>query len=106
MLRKRGIVTSAKMQKTVTVTVHRTVVHPLYKKSYKMSRKFLADTGELTVRPGDEVEITECRPLSKRKRFRVTEVIKQAAQVSELAEEAAIAAVTQKPAKVSDVPSP
>lgn len=90
MLRKRGTVTSAKMTGTVTVTVHRQVYHPLYKKQYRMSNKFLADPGELTVREGDEVEITECRPLSKRKRFRVTQIVKQAAQVSELVEESGL----------------
>ena len=96
MLRKRGTVTSAKMTGTVTVTVHRQVYHALYKKQYRMSKKFLADPGEFTVREGDEVEITECRPLSKNKRFRVTEVVKQAAQVSELVEEAGLTGVMQR----------
>lgn len=84
---KRGIVTSAKMVGTVTVTVHRLAVHPIYKKRYQVSEKFLADTSGLELHVGDEVVITECRPLSKRKHFRATEILKKAPQVSELVEE-------------------
>lgn len=93
MLTKKGIVTSAgKMKDTVTVTVHRQVRHPLYKKSFRMSKKFLADTvGTTDLAPGDEVIITECRPLSKNKHFKVTEVLKRVPRVSELVEEKAIA---------------
>ncbi|MBI1812175.1 30S ribosomal protein S17 [Candidatus Peregrinibacteria bacterium] len=87
---KQGVITSAKMQGTVAVTVHRAVFHPLYKKRYRMSKKFLADTNGMDLGVGDLVEITECRPLSKRKCFRVTEMIKQAPKVSEMAEEASL----------------
>ncbi|MEK7590781.1 MAG: 30S ribosomal protein S17 [Patescibacteria group bacterium] len=90
---KKGVVTSAKMQGTVTVTVHRAVVHPLYQKRYRMSKKFLADTNGQDLGVGDEVVISECRPLSKRKCFRVTEVLKRAPRVSEMAEEGALASV-------------
>src|SRR3989338_1418207 len=72
---KKGLVTSAKMQKTVTVTVSRLVMHPKYRKRYPMSKKFLADTGEFTVKEGDTVLIGETRPISKNKHFRVLEVI-------------------------------
>lgn len=75
---KSGIVTSAKMQNTVTIAVHRSVMHPLYRKRYRVTKKFLADTNGHTVREGDTVVITECRPLSKRKCFRVTEILKRA----------------------------
>lgn len=90
MITKQGVITAARMKNTVTVTVHRSVVHPLYKKSFRVSKKFLADTNGQEVHVGDEVVITECRPLSKRKHFKVTEIVKHAPQVSELVEEGAI----------------
>ncbi len=89
----QGTVTAAKMTQTVTVTVHRLLFHPKYKKRFRISKKFLADTAEIQPKVGDLVEITECRPLSKRKHFTVTAIVKQAAQVSELKEEAAVAAL-------------
>ncbi len=85
---KIGVITSAKMHKTVTVTVHRYVMHSKYNKRYRVSKKFLADTNDhddLSV--GDEVQITECRPLSKRKSFKVTEVRKKALRVAQFREE-------------------
>lgn len=91
---KQGVITSAKIQKTVTVTVHRNVFHALYKKRFRRSKKFLADTGTMTdLAVGDLVEITEGRPLSKLKRFTVTQVIKRAPRVSEIAEEAGVEGV-------------
>ena len=101
---KKGIVTAAKMQDTVTVTVHRSMVHPIYKKRYGVDTKFLADTNGNDPRVGDEVLITECRPLSKRKYFRVTEILKRAAQVSEMAEESALTEVMTKKKDESSVP--
>ncbi len=83
---KSGIVTSAKMKNTVTVTVHRYVMHATYLKRYRVSKKFLADTAALQVAEGDEVVISECRPLSKRKCFKVTEV-KRKARVADLLKE-------------------
>ncbi|MDD5103563.1 MAG: 30S ribosomal protein S17 [Candidatus Peribacteraceae bacterium] len=88
---KKGQITSAKMTGTVTVTVDRSVFHPLYQKRFKRSKKFLADPGEhkdLVV--GDTVVITECRPLSKNKCFRITEVLERVPRVSELKEEEAV----------------
>jgi len=88
---KKGQITSAKMTGTVTVTVHRSIFHPLYQKRFTRSKKFLADTGDHTdLAVGDTVLITECRPLSKRKCFRITEVIERVPRVSELKEEEAI----------------
>ncbi len=87
MLTKLGIITSASMQDTVTVTVHRSVMHKLYKKSFRMSKKFLVDSkGIEDIRVGDEVSIRECRPLSKKKHFRIIEVIKRVPRVSEMTE--------------------
>lgn len=91
---KQGVITSAKMQRTVTVTVHRHVFHALYKKRFRRSKNFLADTAELTdLAVGDLVEITECRPLSKLKRFKVTNVIKRVPRVSEIAEDKSVEGV-------------
>ena len=82
---KIGTITSTKMQNTVTVTVHRAVMHPTYSKRYRVSKKFLADSaGQENLGVGDEVVITECRPLSKRKCFRVTEVLKRVPRTAEL----------------------
>jgi small subunit ribosomal protein S17 len=93
MITKKGTITSAKkMTNTVTVTVHRHLVHPVYKKSYRLSKKFLADTNGMDLYLGDEVTIQECRPLSKRKHFKVTEIIKAAPRVSEMAVEKKVAA--------------
>lgn len=105
MITKRGTVTAAKMTNTVTVTVHRSVFHPLYKKQYRMSKKFLADTNGQEVHVGDEVVITECRPLSKRKHFKVTEILKKAAQVSEMAMEGGLEGVMHRKKKEDATPS-
>jgi small subunit ribosomal protein S17 len=75
---KKGIVTSAKMQKTVTVAVTRFVMHPKYQKRYPVRKKFLADTSGLDLKEGDLVLIGETRPLSKRKHFKVLEVLGRA----------------------------
>jgi small subunit ribosomal protein S17 len=81
---KTGIITSAKMQNTVTVTVHRYVMHAMYAKRFRVTKKFLADTNGHQLGVGDEVTITECRPLSKRKCFKVTEIRKKAVQLADM----------------------
>ncbi|MCP2519776.1 30S ribosomal protein S17 [Candidatus Aminicenantes bacterium AC-708-M15] len=70
-----GVVTSDKMQKTVTVTVTRLVQHPLYKKTIKKRKKYLAHDEYEKCKVGDVVKIIETRPLSKRKRWRVLEIL-------------------------------
>lgn len=93
---KKGIVTSAKMTGTVTVTVNRSVFHALYKKRFRSSKKFLADSkGIENLGVGDTVVISECRPVSKRKHFKVTEVVKRVPRVSEMAEEASLQGAMQ-----------
>lgn len=85
MLSKNGVVTSATMQRTVTVTVHQSVLHPVYKKRFRRSAKFLADTAGIDdIHVGDEVTIQECRPISKRKHFKVLKVLKRVPRVSEM----------------------
>ena len=67
----RGVVTSDKQDKTVTVMVERRVRHPLYKKFVKKSRKIAAHDPENRCREGVQVSIQECPPVSKTKRFTV-----------------------------------
>ena len=73
-----GIITSDKMEKTITVAVERRVKHPLYGKFMKKTKKYHAHDEENTARIGDRVRIMETRPLSKSKRCRLVEVIERA----------------------------
>ena len=73
-----GTVTSSAMQKTVAVSVDRLVQHPIYKKTRRLTSKFLAHDEQSECRPGDRVRIVETRPLSARKRWRVVEIIEKA----------------------------
>ncbi|MGA9866057.1 MAG: 30S ribosomal protein S17 [Acetobacteraceae bacterium] len=68
-----GRVTSDKMDKTVTVLVDRRVMHPLYKKFIRRSKKYAAHDEANACKVGDMVRIEECRPLSKRKTWLVIE---------------------------------
>ena len=86
---KVGIVTSNKMQKSVVVTVDRQTTHPLYKRVVRRSIKFLAHDEKNECRVGDTVRISETRPLSKRKHWRVIQVVAKAAQVAPLPESVA-----------------
>ena len=63
------------MQKTVVVKVNRLWTHPLYKKIMKKSKKYLCHD-EIGVKDGDKVLIQECRPISKKKRFKIIKIIK------------------------------
>ena len=73
-----GSVVSNRMEKSVVVQVERKVRHKLYGKFVKMSVKYLADDPENRCNIGDTVLIEECRPLSKRKRWRVRTILEQA----------------------------
>ena len=70
-----GVVTSAKMNKTVTVSVERRFPHPLYGKGVKRTKKYHAHDENNEYRVGDTVRIVETRPLSKTKRWRVVELV-------------------------------
>jgi len=72
-----GLVVSNKMDKTITVAVERRMQHPLYKKVIRRTKKFHAHDEENTCNIGDLVRIRESRPLSKTKRWRLIEVVKQ-----------------------------
>jgi small subunit ribosomal protein S17 len=72
---KVGTVISKKMKKTVTVLIERQVRHPLYKKITIRKKTFLAHDEYEKCKVGDMVKIVETRPISKRKRWRVLEIV-------------------------------
>jgi small subunit ribosomal protein S17 len=73
-----GIVTSDKMDKSITVVVERRVMHPKYGKFVKLSSKFMAHDEKEEANVGDTVRIMETRPVSKSKRWRLVEVVERA----------------------------
>ena len=73
-----GRVVSSKMQKSVTVSVERLVKHPVYGKFIRRTTTLMAHDEEGTCREGDTVAIVECRPISKRKNWRVVEIVARA----------------------------
>ena len=75
---KVGVVVSNKMQKTVVVAVENVVKHGMYQKYIKRTNKFLAHNEDPAVNVGDRVIIEETRPLSKRKRWNVREILNKA----------------------------
>ena len=75
---KVGVVTSAKMQKTIVVKVTRLVRHPFYTRVVRVTKKFYAHDEAGDARAGDTVRIVETRPLSKQKRWRLAEVVSRA----------------------------
>lgn len=75
---RTGIVTSNAMEKTVVVSVERTVSHRLYKKAVKRTKKFKAHDNANECNVGDVVRIAETRPMSKTKRWRVMEIVRRA----------------------------
>ena len=75
---REGVVVSDKMQKTVVVAIERRVPHPVYGKMVTRTAKFKAHDEENSAKVGDRVRITETRPLSKDKRWRVVEIVERA----------------------------
>jgi small subunit ribosomal protein S17 len=75
---RTGIVSSNKMDKSITVTFERTFRHPIYEKSIKRTKKVLAHDENNECGIGDTVKIMETRPLSKNKRWRLVEIIGKA----------------------------
>ena len=72
-----GIVVSDKMEKTVVVSVERLVKHPVYQKYIRRKAKFMAHDEGNECRIGDRVLLTETRPLSRQKRFKVSKVLEK-----------------------------
>lgn len=87
-----GRVVSVKSKNTATVLVERTAMHPLYKKTYLQTKKYLVDD-LLGVKLGDIVDFVSCRPISRRKTWKITKILGKnyteiaKAQLKERAEE-------------------
>jgi small subunit ribosomal protein S17 len=77
---KEGVVVSDKMQKSCVVAVEWQVRHEMYGKTERRTSKFIAHDEDNTAKIGDRVVIVESRPLSKRKRWVLTRVVRKAAQ--------------------------
>ena len=72
-----GRVISAKMKSTVSVEVERIISHPIYKKRIKKHKKFLSHVSGIIPKEGDLVRIIATKPISKNKRWRVSEIIQE-----------------------------
>jgi small subunit ribosomal protein S17 len=72
-----GKVVGNKMDKSISVVVEKKIMHPLYKKYYKRTTKFMAHDEKNVCSIGDIVKIMETRPLSKMKRWRLVEIIEK-----------------------------
>ena len=79
---RTGLVVSDRMQKTVVVSVERTVMHPRYKKILRRRTKVKAHDERSECHVGDRVLIVECRPLSRDKRWRVSKVLERAQTIA------------------------
>lgn len=73
-----GVVTSSSMDKSIAVSVERKLKHPVYGKYMKKSKKFIAHDEKNECNVGDTVRISETRPLSKTKRWRLVEILERA----------------------------
>jgi small subunit ribosomal protein S17 len=77
---RSGVVVSNRADKTVVVAVERKFQHPLYKRTIKQTKKFMAHDETNVCQIGDVVRIVETRPLSKRKRWSVLEIVQKAGE--------------------------
>ena len=77
-----GVVTSAKMEKTIVVKVTRATQHPLYHRVVRSAKKYYAHDETREARVGDTVRIVSTRPLSKLKRWRLKEVVARSTRVA------------------------
>jgi small subunit ribosomal protein S17 len=75
---REGVVVSNKMDKTAVVSVIDRVRHPLYRKTVQRTKRLYVHDGENTLNVGDRVRVTETRPMSKQKRWRLLEVVERA----------------------------
>jgi small subunit ribosomal protein S17 len=73
-----GVVTSNKMDKSITVVIERRIKHPIYGKFMKKTKKFMSHDENNDCQIGDTVRIVESRPLSRRKRWNLVEIIERA----------------------------
>jgi len=73
-----GVVSSDKADKTIVVTVRERKTHPLYRKQYTVSKKFIAHDEKNEAHVGDKVVIVETRPISKRKSHKLSQIVERA----------------------------
>ena len=73
-----GVVSSDKADKTIVVTVRERKTHPLYRKQYTVSKKFIAHDENNEAKEGDKVVIVETRPISKRKSHKLSVIVERA----------------------------
>jgi small subunit ribosomal protein S17 len=82
-----GVVTSDVRDKTITVTVTSRETHPIYKKQYSVTRKYTAHDENNEAQKGDKVTISETRPVSKTKSFKLDEIVEKSRGSVELKED-------------------
>lgn len=101
-----GTVTSDKADKTIVVTVVTHKTHPVYKKRYISSKKFMAHDEKNEARVGDKVSIFETRPLSARKRFALEKIIEKPAIREGIAGDVEVVAAKEKKPVVKKIEKP
>ena len=84
-----GVVSSDSADKTITITVISRETHPVYGKQYSVTRKYMAHDEQNIAKIGDKVVISECRPYSKRKSFKLDSIIEKARGTIELVDDIA-----------------
>jgi len=77
-----GIVISNKMQKTIVVKIEKKYSHPMYSKTLIKTKKYLAHDEQEKCNIGDQVLLQECRPLSKKKRWKLIEILSKSSLIS------------------------
>lgn len=77
-----GVVISNKMQKTIVVKIENKYPHPIYSKTLIQTKKYLVHDEQETCSVGDQVLLEECRPLSKRKRWKLIEIISKSSVIT------------------------
>lgn len=97
-----GTVSSDKANKTIIVDVHTHKTHPIYKKAYSVTNKFMAHDEKNEAQVGDKVSIVETRPLSARKRFILEKVIQKAA----ISADKTVEAITAEPKPEAKIEKP
>lgn len=90
-----GVVSSDKADKTIVVTVRERKTHPLYRKQYTVSKKFIAHDENNEAHTGDKVVIVETRPISRRKSHKLSQVVERAG-VTHVEKQAEVPGVTDK----------
>lgn len=97
-----GHVTSDASDKTIVITVTTRETHPVYKKQYTVNRKYMAHDEKNEAKKGDLVEISECRPFSKRKTWKLDRIVEAGHSEIELKEEEILETPAEKQTKDED----